>query len=218
MRYIRLVAVGDELDPTPGLVVKGTVMCEGMFADRTGILIAHDLLEHQNGVAAIGPVDDELEALGGIWQVRGRWGDMLDDRPSFYSPAHHAASDLTRMARELTGSWWPEQGQYHTKPHPCDDDFAEIIEIARQDIPKELDEEDLADFPMEAYLDNALHLMRRGYRKAERRFGDRSVGYDLFRAIKEAVKGCQPDWEGQEFLLGYGDGEATCREIREDEA
>src|ERR1041385_6254253 len=64
MRSIRLVAMSDDYDDTPGLVVKGTQPYEGMMADREGTLVAHDILEHQNGYKAIGSVWDELEALG----------------------------------------------------------------------------------------------------------------------------------------------------------
>lgn len=217
MRYVRLVAVSDEYDTSPGLVVKGTPMSEGMMADRTGDLIAHDLLEHQNGVKAIGPIDDELEALGGIWQVRGRWGDMCTDRPSMYSPAENVASDITRMFGEIDGQdWRPRLLKYRTHRHDNDDDFREMIEIARRDIKREWDDWAEHHFRFEAYLDNALHLMRRGFRKAARRFGDRFGGINQFKAIQRAVKGAHIDFEGQEFRLAYGNGEARVEEIYEE--
>jgi hypothetical protein len=217
MRYVRLVAVCDEYDTDPGLVVKGTVMSEGMAADRDGTLVAHDLLEHQNGVHAIGPIDDELEALGGVWQVRGRWGDMVSAHPSRFSAEENIASDIIRMARDLDGAgWWPRIGKYRTRAHDEDEAFECILQYAREGIPKELDGEEMQDFPLEAYLENALHLMRRGYRKAERRFGERFQGINLFKAIKDAVNGARPEWEGQEFILGYGEGEASLREVYEE--
>lgn len=218
MRYVRLVAVVDEYDCEPGLVVKGTRMTEGMAADRDGMMIAHDILEHQNGIAKIGPVDDELEALGGVWQVRGRHGDLCSHRPNYHSIATNIASDITRMAAELSGcDWWPRLGRYRTHQHDYDEDFLEALEIARRDIRQELRDNEDQDFPLEAYLDNALHLMRRGFRKAERRFGSGFEGYTLFRRIRDAVATSRPDYEGQEFLLGYGKGWATVREIYEED-
>ncbi|WP_420381692.1 hypothetical protein [Novosphingobium sp.] len=214
MRYVRLLAVADEYDNTPGLILKGTPMCDGVMADREGGLIAHDILEHQNGPSHIGPIDDELEALGGVWHVRGRWGDMCQKYASFHSPASSVASDIVRMLRDLDGSdWWPELGRYRTHSTYYEDDFADILRIAREDIPKELNAEDLRDAPVEAYLDNALHLMRSGFRKAERRFGDRFAGLNLYKAIQEEVGRVSIDYEGQEFILGYGNGEATLREV-----
>lgn len=233
MRYVRLVAVCDEYDCEPGLVVKGTVMSDGMMADREGGLIAHDLLEHQNGIAAIGPVWDELEALGGVWQVRGRQGDMLSKYGRANSPAHNTASDIVRMFSQWDGE---EQGDcgpgglsVGKRAHPLyEEDFAEIVEIARSQMPREYtdmgrgdpDEDENGWSPdlhaqVETYLTLARQRMRAGFRKAEKRFGDGFEGWELFRAIKEAVARSRPDFEGQEFLLSYGNGEATCRELWE---
>lgn len=231
MRYVRLVAVCDEYDCEPGLVVKGTPMFEGMMADRGGEMIAHDLLEHQNGVKAIGPLDDELEALGGIWQVRGRHYDMCRDGRDYHSPQAHIASDIINMFRDIDGSYWlPSIGQYRTHRCDYDEDFQDIIEEARKGIRAEYtdmgrgdpDEDEqgwTADLfnIRDAYLDNALHLMRRGFRKAQRRFGDGYVGINQFKAIKQAVKLHRPEFEGQEFRLAYGNGEARVDEIYEED-
>ncbi len=218
MRYVKLVAVCDEYDTAPGLVVAGTVMDEGMAADRDGFMVAHDILEHQNGIKAIGPIDDELEAIGGIWQVRGRGGDLCQYTYSRYSVEENVASDLSRMARDVCYSegWRPRLGRYRTQRHDHDESFESILQYAREEIPKELDAEELRSLPLEAYLDNALHLMRRGFRKAERRFGDRFAGINLFKAIQQAVKRTHIDFEGQEFRLAYGDGKASVTEIYEE--
>lgn len=37
-------------------------------------VFAHDLVEHVNGVCEIGSIDDELEALGALWLIRGGSG------------------------------------------------------------------------------------------------------------------------------------------------
>ena len=68
MRYVRLQVAEDQLSGELGLKIKGMRATEGM-AMGSGLLVAHDLLEHQNGLRAIGSVGDELEALGGIWHV-----------------------------------------------------------------------------------------------------------------------------------------------------
>lgn len=217
MRHVRLIAASDEYDTKPGLIVKGTPAIDGMMADREGLLIAHDLIEHQNGAAHIGTVWDELEALGGIWHVRGRWGDMMQKHGTMHSPAVNVASDVTRMFPEWGDEYPPKAHRLkNTKPHDHDEDFLEIIAIARHDIPREYgDDEQFDRERMEEYLTEALHRMRTGFRKANRRFGDRFASNSQMRAIKEAVEKVAQhiEYEGQEFILSYGNGEAECREI-----
>lgn len=218
MRYLTLEATSDEYDTAPGLAFAGLPRCEGFMADRGDILLAHDIVEHQNGVRNIGPIWDELEALGGIWHARGRWGDL--GVSSNYSPAENIASDIVRMARDLSFMSFREQSAMGFRPpathtHDHDDDFREIIEIARGQIPGELD----SDYPLDVdkYLDEVLHRMRIGFRKATRRFGDRFASNSQFRAINDAVRNVakQIDYEGQRFRLAWGSGDCTITEIWE---
>jgi hypothetical protein len=218
MRSIRLVATDDEYDTALGFVIKGMPKFEGRFADRDGIGIAHDVLEHQNGTANMGPVWDELEALGGIWQVRGRHGDLMTGGYNDHRVHWNIADDLTRMFEQ-----WQVEPEWHrpnlrTRRHDMDDDFEQCIAQARIDIPKEFPhrwvEDDRAERElMNQYLTEALHRMRIGYRKAERRFGTDSKGESMFIAIREAVKSAVKDieFEGQEFILRYGRGRAEIR-------
>lgn len=221
MKAIRLIAASDEYNSSKaGFIIKGTPAFDELMADHTGLLTAHDLLEHQNGMAPMGTVWDELEALGGIWYIRGQHGDMMTDYPNYHSPAVNVASDVTRMFSEYSRDPYNGPGGLGvgSRPHDYDDDFREIIEIARRDIPREHNDmgpELHAIF--DEYLTLALYRMRAGYRKAERRFTRDGAsdwnGYNLFRAVKEAVKSAVShiDFEGQEFILRYGNGEATCR-------
>lgn len=222
MRSIRLIAVSDEYDSALGLKIKGTPDFDGFMADRNGDTIAHDLLEHQNGLAWMGPVWDELEAMGGIWQVRGRHGDMITGN-GMHSPQVNCASDVSRMFRD-----WIHEGKRlgpnglraGSRPHLYDDDFNDIIAIARDDIRKEhsdlWDDDDATDSDVDEYLGLALRRMRAGFRKAERRFGDRFCGHSMFGAIRDAVSRARPEYEGQEFILRYGKCDATLREVYDD--
>lgn len=205
MRYIRLETGSDEYDTSLGFKFKGAGQYEGLMVDRDGMLTAHDILEHQNGAKNIGSIRDEMEALGGGWQVRGRWGDMCREGGN-QGPIANFASDFVRMARD--GFWenWtpPKQGK---RAHLYDDDFRSILEDARPQIRAEIE-----DMEADDYLQTALQLMRVGFNKAERRFGDRFAGINQFKAIQEAVAKAVKwiDWEGQEYLLAYGNGEAKC--------
>jgi hypothetical protein len=213
MRSIRLIAAHDEYDTTPGLIIKGTPSFDGLSADRNGLLIAHDLLEHVNGPKHMGPVWDELEALGAIWQVRGRHGEMMTETRSYHTPQVNVAADITRMFE----GWLmePQQGSTRTKAHEYDDDFRDILEIARRDIPREFNDPRPTSEQVEEYLSFALHRLRTGFRKAERKYGTHFEGANLFQAVRDAVKAVMPmvDFEGQEFILTYGDGEASCRPV-----
>lgn len=219
MRALTLIAASDEYDNKPGLMIKTNKGYYGAMAERQdGILIAHDIVEHQNGIDSIGPIWDELQALGGIWHARGRWGDMM--KQSMHSCAVNAASDLTRMARDLaySDSWFDQMGRdIVTRAHDHDDDFKEIIEIARHDIPAELDDDCALD--IDRYLQQSLSHMRIGFRKCNKRFGDRFASNKQMRAIaKEVARAVQwIDYEGQEFRLLWGNGECCIREIYDSE-
>lgn len=219
MKHVRLIAVSDDYDSKPGLIIKGTPSFDELMADRDGSLIAHDLLEHQNGLKNMGPVWDELEALGGVWYCRGQWGDL--GTPSMWSPAQNVASDVQRMLIQ----WTCEDREYcgpgglsvGSRPFDYDEDFNAIIDIARNMIGREHGDEYKEQLAV--YLTLALHRMRSGFRKAKRRFerdaASRFNGNSLFAAVKEA---CQQavkhiDYEGQEFRLSYGNGEARVVEI-----
>lgn len=218
MKYLTLIASQDEYDTDLGFVFKGAGEYDGLMADRDGTLIAHDILEHQNGVSNIGSIRDEMEAMGGIWHVRGRWGDMcFPDNRFNTDPVENTASDFVRMARDGFDEDWtpPDIG---TKEHLYDEDFRAILECARPQIKREIEdlEQDGEIFPMDDYLETALRLMRVGFVKAEKRFGDRFAGLNNFKAIQEAVKKAVKyiDYEGQEFRLGWGAGEAKCYAVQ----
>lgn len=219
MRRVSLVAVVDEFDRRPGLALRGApVDRDGFMADRDGTLIAHDLLEHVNGPRNIGSVWDELEALGAVWQVRARHGDLFTGRPSNYSMESNIASDLTRMFADwcvedcYSGPGSPSAG---SRAHDHDDSFRECIRIARQDIVREHfdgPEKDINRGAIENYLALALRRMRIGFRKAQKRYGTGFYGSNLFVAIREAVADTRVEFEGQEFTLSYGNGEARISE------
>lgn len=214
MRHVRLIAVCDEYDTAPGFALKGApLQVEGFAADRDGVLIAHDLLEHVNGRAHIGTVSDELEALGAIVQVRGRHGDLLTVRPSHYSVAQNLASDLVRMFPEWGAEGAPPRAHLIKRTRACghDSDIQEAIAHARHDLPREYD--DLDRLEMECYLEEALHRMRNGYRKARRKYGDGYKGANLFTSIRDAIKsGYPPEVEGQEYTLSYDERNAWLTE------
>jgi len=235
MRYVRLVAVEDEYDNTPGLAIKGCrTDYEGFMAARDGNLIAHDLIEHQNGLENMGPVWDELQALGGIWHTRGRWGQMLTKYGSHFTPDYHIGASIQQMHGDhmLNGyhhfhDWDLLGPKLNTYEHLYDEDFLLCIEQARGLIEGERkshcecpDDHEYYTAARDAILAASLHHLRTGFRKAERRFGGYDFkSHDTYRRIQDAVNGVvkMVDFEGQEFLLGYSSYEATISEVYEEE-
>ncbi len=210
MRYVRLIAVSDEYDNDPGLALKGAPRSyDGFMADRLGGLVAHDIVEHQNGAKNIGTVDDELEASGGVWHTRGRWGDFEN---RYHTPHYNCAADISRMFTE--GECWsmPKLGT-----HICEDieeDIDEILVEAQRQIKVEAyEDEDLTQMP--EYLEAARRRFRIGYRKATKRFGSDYASNSTYRRIRDALKTCVKhiDYEGQEFILGYDHSQAKIREV-----
>lgn len=202
MKYVRLLGFEDT-NGEVGLVLKAIQRRDLMFAANTGIIIAHDIIEHQNGPSPIGLMNDEFEALGGIWYVRGE----------LYHWDTHYHSSETLLARELDNlaSYYQclESGPWTSgKVTPAVDAFDDIIgKLMDEAEYLNLDEDDQWRFRQEA-----MHHMNIGYQKATRRFADQYQAYDQFAAIRHAVdqlvRECEV-YEGAEFSLGYGNGDAA---------
>lgn len=209
MRAVELVAHDDEYDSSLGWIIKGTALADDLMADREGALIAHDLLEHMNGQREIGSVWDELEAIGAVWQVRGRHGDVCESR-RFHPPERHAASDVSRMFEQWTCEAYdgPGSPMLGTRPSEYDADFLAILQRARYSIPLEFNDPvpDAAD--VEAYLCAALRRMRIGFRKATHKYGMDYYARTQWCAVRDAVRAQRAEFEGQRARLLYGKGEA----------
>lgn len=219
MRHVRLVSFEDQVTGEVGLGFKGHTSHPNLLSDREGGLIAHDIVEHQRGLGAIGSVEDELIALGALWQVRGSLGFPDREVYSYYSPDRTLAIEVSRCASDLNNeedqTWHPRIGRYRTHAHHCDEEFEEIIKMAKPMIRDEVGHSE-GFFDIEAFADNALHLMRTGYRMAERRWG--RYGIDQFIAIRNAVRphakcATNAGIEGREFRLSYGGNRARCVEV-----
>lgn len=204
MKYIRLIGYED-VNGELGLTLKDIRKTDWIFASTSGILIAHDIIEHQNGPHNIGTMNDEFQALGGIWFVRGELSQWDDHR---FSSEARLANELTSLAiyyEDLKLEPWSG-----TRVKPLVEDFEEIFEALT-------DHEEFRELQpamRHRFLNEAMLHMNIGYAKAKRRFIDQYRAYDLFYAISETVddllRYCDL-YEGSEFRLGYGDGDAVWR-------
>ncbi len=178
-----------------------------------GLLIAHDLIEHQNGTKRIGPIADEMQALGAIWFVRGQWGDLRRDNVgSMHSVEQNIASDFARMVQDHQ---WNGEKLYagKTEAHGHDNTFCEIVRLAKRDARQEMEDIDAALW--KEFWSVCVPFMRIGFDKAEKRFGDGLKANTQFWSIAEALQPYmqRAEYEGQRIELSWGNGEAFCDEI-----
>lgn len=219
MKRITLEAFKDDNTGEIGLGLLGMPRHDDTNAAMEGLLIAHDLIEHQNGADKIGGIDDELEALGGIWYTRGRHCDLnRNGRGSHYTIPENIAGDITRMFTDhIDGAAYVHYATLRTRPIDIDHDLQCALEAADATYLSEFDDDSRknAREAWPKYRALALHRMRIGYRKAWRRFEKRGrfAANSQFWAIAEAVDGAIKHGElheGARFTLSYGNGEATC--------
>ena len=203
MRNYILIAKEDRETGEIGYMIEGTPIISYPMVATESLLISHDLLEHVNGVESIGSIDDELEALAGVWFTRGQYEDLnRDGRGSMYSAAENVASDVLNMARIYNNGVNFKTKIPNTKPCDQDDSFLEIIEIAKEQVNDELDSDEIDQDRLNVYFDACLHYMRKGWRKINKRFSSASEANSLFWEIERVLKNwMSPDFEGQQLKL-----------------
>lgn len=221
MKTIRLVSFRDEMTGEIGLGLQGVARHEQLNAAMDGLTIAHDLIEHVNGPELIGTIDDELEALGAIWYVRGQYGELRrDNLGSRYSIEENIASDVVRMYRDHIDGAQHVSYNVSGRGRKCEADhnLENILVCADESYLGEFDADGkkAARDGWQAYRLVCLARMRIGYCKAKRKWEKRGrfAANTQFWAITEAVDRVVKDieYEGQEFTLRYGNGDASCEE------
>jgi len=174
-------------------------------ADTSGLLLAHDLIEHQNGLESIGSVWDELEALGAVWYVRGEMGAIGN---GYYSPDQALSRDLLNLVQYVNFDRIAEKLKGYTKLRAgyIKDDMNHIIDhLDREELESEFDQEiTIKDF--KTYKAYCLHHMTIGYRKASKRFKNNGVAFSIFRQIQDKIGQIikfDDLYEGQEYSVSY---------------
>ena len=165
----------------------------------TGTLLAHDYVEHVNGINAIGSVEDELSAIAVAWAVRVRYSSVITDVG--------ISSDLVELYDIYARS--TEQRKVPiTHKHIFDEDFLAIIELSKNGCRRESVNYTASSF--EDFTKYALAYMRKGIRKFYRKYTStwpESQAWDNFLAIEAAVKNADLI-EGAEYQLELKEGHA----------
>lgn len=198
-------------------------------AGPDGLIIAHDLCEHIQATNSIGLVDDEHQALGVAWYIRGQFADLNRGRVgSAYSPEENLASDLSREYIDSlhAGEEWEPSAADDVKLSSCDhaDALRSIRDFALKSIKGEIschDEITYSKKHAKRYLRRAIRSMALGIEKAETLYGNGQRGNTLFWNIAEAVAPhcAHFEYEGQKFELRYNLAtlQASCGEYYPEE-
>lgn len=213
MRNLRLRAVEDE--EFGGIGLKFVIphkLCTGKFTIQRGLVLAHDIIEHQQGHQKIGSIGDEMIALGGICYTRGQWGEISrDGTGSMFSVEENIASDLHgQMANLYFENNVPFRAKLVKSRDEDPSGFVDgVIECAREnwsnryerwDIDDELNQERI-----DSYLEACRTYMLHGSKLAARRFGSGILANEMFWSIERVTDSLirNIEFEGQEFILGY---------------
>lgn len=205
MTDYKMVVREDQETGELGLMFSDCPVISYPMVANEGLLVAHDLLEHVNGLDKIGSIDDELEALGVVWFVRGAYGVLRrDNTGSRFSPDESIASDVLNMARIYNSGVEfktdiPTIGQNSYMY----DVAVEICEIARNQIEVEIGEEDLNQDRIDFYLESSVAYMVAGYEKASAKYKQFEVNqlfWNIAECIDEHLKKAEL-FENQEFIL-----------------
>lgn len=211
-----------------GFVLRGIPFNTDLFmASTDGVLLAHDIMEHVNGLESIGTVEDECQALGGIWWVRGQYGDLRRDNiGSALSVEYNIGADISRMYEELNSAG--ETIKEPTEPprrlikqlEDMEYSFRKIIEEAEKGVRSEWssyhDDDVIDEAHLKHYLDTTYHWMCIGIRKATRRHRKAWEANQKFWDIANAFKPYRLTselFEGQVFRLLQGHTEWHVEEV-----
>lgn len=187
-----------------------------------GLLIAHDLLEHVNGVSAIGSIGDEIQALGAAWYVRFQHGVNNPADPgagSYYTSEQNVAHDISRLALKVGDGAAVGIPTPKTRKHIFDEEFESIVHHAKKSVRDEASYRWDAEYDREhAFSDiNAKYWpcviphLRAGYNAANRRYRGKEV-LRLFSEVQRVVdRGCRPEYEGQQWALHMNIAGRTAR-------
>jgi hypothetical protein len=207
---VTLVVREDPVIGELGIMCKDVpVMHDEPMIALEGILIAHDILEHVNGLAEIGTIKDELEALGGIWYIRGQHADISRGvMGSMYSPIQHLQSDVLHMGSIVMCNTGIKLKHVDHSEHTlfCEE-ADELIEYMARQIIDECDGMTIDRDRLDEYLTCVKHSFCAGYEKACTLYdaAPRQAN-DMFWTIAEVVD----NWlehselvEGDKVVLHY---------------
>lgn len=187
-RTVTLVPAGPDRNGLYGFVVKefadGVYSDDGVDTDTSGLLIAHDILDHAVSAGkTLVATEDELWAVGCAYWMRRSYGDITDDG---------IAGDVDSVLRD-----WIWRDEQITRPETPSDEAMEVIaDCLREPVDRYmLDEiDDMIEHSkrsreeMLEAIDLALLHLGRGYDAAMEYYADDYLATTMFQQILSKVK------------------------------
>ena len=186
-----------------GLAFDKTPDTEDINSAFKGRLLAHDVLEHVNGLSKIGSVEDELQALACVWAIRGQYWDIHP----VVTPIESLNADLVMLVRYLDLENMREQ---KLNSRYCEEDvnFKDILDFHNfhywKDVWESERDEELTSEDFELWYKYCLHWFRVGWRKAKKKYPCFTQANTMFKRIEEEINKIIKygiDFEGQEWQL-----------------
>lgn len=191
---INLITTYDHEDDCWGLFLEGNEHKPYINPILDGGVIAHDIIEHSNGVEPMGTIVDELEALGGVYFVRGQFDEIstgrycqtvveslcraLDDLAEYYL---HANCDIKKDVRAMPN------------PDTLDETMLETLQQAVEMSKRNNFEYNVAGRDekeaqrIKDYYEYAIHYMVNGYiRKAQSKY-EAHTHLEMYKTIENTV-------------------------------
>ncbi len=165
------------------------------IATRDAIIIAHDVIEHVNGIDQLGSVVDELQSFGAILHTRCK-----------FEP-HPLQHDISYCAK-----YWEPTIIEEQPANDYDEDIMALLYILKHD--SDYGDDFFDDVPegfdRDRFLYEVLQYMRIGARKQEARFEHSHHAYDMFMTVMEVgQKMLDEVYENQIFCLTFDIEEGT---------
>ncbi|AGM46915.1 hypothetical protein AD45P2_00490 [Alteromonas phage vB_AmaP_AD45-P2] len=170
-----------------------------------GNLLAHDIVEHINGISAIGTVTDELEALAVVMIVRNNYAAVVTEE------------DLAYDVIECFRYYNPKTKAPVTHKHKIFEDAIEqILDLATEKVSSEIDDYCAETWERFRYLARAH--MRIGTRKFFKKYPSNCAeaeAYETFCSIQKAVQNTEI-YDGARYQLNVVDTVCTIHSLYED--
>lgn len=223
MRYLRIQSITDDVTGELGFNIKGNNLSNDgqYFVSGDGLLIAHDIIEHQQGIDKIGvTLEDEIIAFGGIIYTRGMTGNLGSP---MLRPEESLGIELADFFRyyndiKITTKHYPKKWDYEEL---CEFDFIfdtvnKMKKILNENSYEEYySEEDNKKELLNPYIEWIRHHLKYGVYLAHKRYGCNYKAMTMFKCIQDEVNRFSPSFEGEEFILGYQSDIAVMRPLEE---
>ena len=175
-----------------------------------GALIAHDIIEHVNGIEKIGTIADELQAVAGVWRTRGQFADIrCDNVGRMHSPQDNVLSDVLGMGRAVhEGSASLIMREYDVEQAHEDPDYGDLLEYLTPRMIQEYIESETSEACgiewCKEYYETTLYHFAKGWAAHVEQHPEAFKANNHYWGMAQALDPWMtPEYEGQQIQLHY---------------